>query len=90
MGRTAGWHLELAARELDRLLGPGLPGAACRGRAPEFDAEVSGETAQQRRDRHARAAAICTGCPVRDRCRAVADELPRRLRSGTWAARPYA
>lgn len=86
---SGGWQLEHAMRVLDQVLGPGLPGAACRGRAPLWDPEIEGESAQQRRDRLAYATAVCTGCPVRDRCRAVADELPKRLRSGTWAARPY-
>lgn len=75
--------------QLERLLGPPMPGAACRGQAPNFDGEIDGETAAQRRVRLAYAARVCDRCPVRERCRLIADELPRGLRSGVWSARPY-
>lgn len=87
--QIGGWQFERIAQELNRLLGPGLPGAACHGRAPLFDAEVNGETPAQRRARQAVAASVCAGCPARARCRAITDELPRRLRGGVWSGRPY-
>ncbi|WP_175427944.1 WhiB family transcriptional regulator [Rhodococcus pyridinivorans] len=63
-----------------------LAGAACVGRHELFDAELdtARETATQRDTRHAAAVAICTGCPVRDTCRNVADETGQRAR-GVWA-----
>lgn len=82
-------NLERVVHELDRLLGPGLPGAACRGRAPEFDDEVPGETVRARRVRFAAARSVCTTCPVLSRCGLIATQLHPRLRSGIWAARPF-
>lgn len=59
---------------------------ACAGRAPLFDAQLEGETEQQRDARHARAIAVCQGCPARPECEAeVADREPGYR--GVWAAR---
>lgn len=62
-----------------------LPGAACRGLAPLFDAEVRGETEQQRTDRHADAIECCFWCGARTRCADLAEQLPRAQRRGVWA-----
>lgn len=57
MGNTlGGWHFERLISELHRLMGPPMPDAACRGRAPLFDAEVDGEKPRP------------TPCPPGSRC----------------------
>lgn len=68
------------------LLGPALPGAACRGRAPEFDVDLPGETDEQREQRHAKARAICARCPARRACAAALDNAPGDV-TGVWAGR---
>ncbi len=67
-------------------LGPadGLAGAACTGRAPLFDADVEGETGEDREARHNRAQAVCAGCRVLEVCRTSLDTLPPRT-AGVWA-----
>lgn len=65
--------------------GPRLPGRpACLGRYPAFDADVDGESAEQRAERHERAIAVCWRCPVRDACATAASDLGRRA-LGVWA-----
>lgn len=81
--RTA---LQLLAAQL-----AGSPGeltrAACRGRAPLFDADVPGETPDQRTDRVADAAALCAGCPARAACAQLATDAPAHEVAGVWAGR---
>lgn len=64
-----------------------LDGAACAGRAPEFDDHLDGESDDQRDARHAAAVALCRHCPVIDGCRRVAVALPHA--SGIWAAQEW-
>ncbi len=52
------------------LADPRLSGAACRGLAPWFDAEVPGETETGRADRWAAAVRICRRCPAAADCAA--------------------
>lgn len=54
------------------LVDPTLSRAACAGRAPLFDDEIDGETAEQREARHHSATSICRNCPVQRECRAAA------------------
>ncbi|MBL1073437.1 WhiB family transcriptional regulator [Nocardia sp. 2] len=63
-----------------------LTGAACSGRTPLFDAEVSGEDDDDRRYRLAAAGRICQSCPVLAECNTVAVELGRKA-VGVWAGR---
>ncbi|WKW97318.1 WhiB family transcriptional regulator [Rhodococcus aetherivorans] len=67
------------------LVDPRLTGARCAGRAPMFDAEVPGESAEDRAARLAAAAAICRGCPVVGPCRTAALEQDHP--AGMWAGR---
>jgi WhiB family redox-sensing transcriptional regulator len=79
-----GSHIGTRARPvLEDLLGPALPGAACAGHAPQFDAEIDGESPRQRRARIASAAAVCHQCPAQSRCDRIAHHIPA---SGVWAA----
>ncbi len=63
-----------------------LVGAACTGRAPLFDAEVTGEDDDDRRYRIEAAARVCAVCPVLVECNGVARELGRAA-AGVWAGR---
>lgn len=64
-----------AGPELLALLGPDLPpGALCKGRAPWWDADVPGESPDERRGRLRAAAAVCSRCPVLDPCRAASGD----------------
>lgn len=56
---------------------PALPGAACRGLAPDVFFPAHGDVAGSRR-----AKAICATCPVRDECLDVA--LRNCERHGIW------
>jgi len=62
----------------------GLTGAACAGRAPLFDADIDGESSEQRDDRHERARTICRTCSVLNACMSTIATLPRRT-DGVWA-----
>jgi len=62
----------------------GLDGAACAGRAPLFDADIDGESSEQRDDRHATAQRICGTCSVLDACTSTIATLPPRT-DGVWA-----
>lgn len=64
------------------LVDPTLSGAACAGRAPLFDDEIDGETAEHREARHHIATSICRSCPVQPECRAAASE---HHALGIWA-----
>ncbi|MBD8057230.1 WhiB family transcriptional regulator [Rhodococcus ruber] len=70
---------------LTALVDPRLTGAACGGRAPLFDDELSGETTENRSVRLAAAARICSGCPVRSACRTAAREQDHP--TGMWAGK---
>jgi hypothetical protein len=58
------------------LLGPELPGAACKGRGGLWDDIVDGETVRRRTERHEKAQAICADCPVRAACLRARFEHP--------------
>ncbi|WP_368410413.1 WhiB family transcriptional regulator [Corynebacterium sp.] len=62
-----------------------LTGASCAGHSPLFDADIQGETKQQREARHHQARTICRHCPVLTQCTAVAGRLPQDHRQGLWA-----
>jgi len=62
----------------------GLDGAACAGRAPLFDADIDGESSDERDDRHETAQRICRSCSVLDACRSTIATLPPRT-DGVWA-----
>ena len=64
-----------------------LAGAACRGLAPMFDADIAGETAPARRRRLQVAVGVCASCPVTEACAIVAAAIPPADRSGMWAGR---
>jgi WhiB family redox-sensing transcriptional regulator len=82
---VTGLHLAVLPSPLAALLGPDLGGrAACAGRAPMFDAELPGETAEQREVRHHRAIDICSTCNVRAACTAARTDLGRDA-AGIWA-----
>jgi hypothetical protein len=49
-------------------LGPDLPGAACKGCTPLFDAWVVGEKPEERDERHHAAIRICWSCPELATC----------------------
>lgn len=77
----------IAAPLSGAVLGPNLPGAACKGRAPLHDAVIAGESETDRADRHQRAVAVCLRCcPVLAACRAAVATLPRST-TGVWAGR---
>lgn len=76
-------------RELTAIIDRGLEDARCKGHSALFDSDVFGETAEERRYRHNRAAVICGRCPVRRRCLAVAKQLPRGLREGVWGGHVF-
>lgn len=63
---------------------PELPDAACAGRDPWFDLDVSGESTDDRRYRHAHATTICARCPASRTCREIADRLDPPA-AGVWA-----
>lgn len=69
-------------------VGPDLPAAACKGRWPLFDDRVDGETADYRTKRHARAVAICRGCPEFARCLDARHADPG-LGAGVWGGRVF-
>ncbi len=62
----------------------GLDGAACAGRAPLFDADIDGETSDERDDRHETAQRICRTCSVLNACMSTIATLPPRT-DGVWA-----
>ena len=72
---------------LAALVDPRLTGAACAGRAPMFDDELFGETAENRSARLAHAANLCRGCPVRSACRTAAREQDHP--TGIWAGTDF-
>lgn len=47
---------------------PVLPGAACRGRSPDWDDRLPGESDPARAARHAAAIDVCHRCPVQVDC----------------------
>ncbi|WP_425003865.1 hypothetical protein [Mycolicibacterium sp. S3B2] len=55
-----------------------LPGAACRGRGEEFDADLDGEDRDAREQRLGRAVATCRQCPALADCSTWLDSQPRR------------
>ncbi|WP_024801028.1 WhiB family transcriptional regulator [Nocardia sp. BMG51109] len=63
-----------------------LSGAVCVGCAPFFDEVVPGESSEARIDRVTVAERLCSACPVRAACDAVAAELGREA-VGVWAGR---
>jgi hypothetical protein len=71
------------------LLGPELPGAACKGRGGLWDDIVDGETVGQRTERHEQAKAICADCAVRAACLRARFENPRLLGAGIWGGRRF-
>lgn len=62
----------------------GLDGAACRGRAPLFDAEIDGESSDERDERHETTQRICRTCSVLNACMSTIATLPPRT-DGVWA-----
>lgn len=64
-----------------------LQGAACAKRAPAFDAEIDGESEQERSHRLALAARICHGCQVRTACKQAA--LEQGEPQGLWGGVPF-
>jgi transcription factor WhiB len=74
---------------LRSLLGPELPGAACKGRGGLWDDIVDGETTGQRTERHEKAQAICAACPARAACLRARFEHPRLLGAGIWGGRQF-
>lgn len=75
----------IAAPLSPAVLGPNLPGAACKGRAPLHDDVIAGESETDRADRHQRAVTVCLRCcPVLNACRAAVATLPRST-TGVWA-----
>ena len=59
---------------------PDLPGAACRGLAPGFDAARPDETVAEVAHRHLAALAICAKCPALAACSSWLETLPVRER----------
>jgi len=67
------------------LLGPSLPGAACKGRAPMFDGDLlPDESLEDREARLACAVRVCGRCPALVQCSALLTELPAAA-TGVWA-----
>ena len=64
-------------------IGPALPGAACKAKAPLFDNRVDKETADQRDQRHADAIELCLSCPVFNQCKPGPDD------DGIWRGTLY-
>ncbi len=62
----------------------GLIGAACAGRAPLFDADIDGESSDERDERHETALRICRTCSVLNACMSTIATLPPRT-DGVWA-----
>ncbi len=62
----------------------GLTSAACAGRAPLFDADIDGESSEQRDERHETAQRICRTCSVLNACMSTIATLPPRT-DGVWA-----
>lgn len=74
---------------LQVLLGPELPGAACKGRGGLWDDCADGESPSQRAGRHEHAIEICGTCPVRAACLRARFENPRLLGAGVWGGRHF-
>lgn len=100
LGTRAGTTPRAAVRAVEPLpavLGPDLPGAACKGRAPLFDdwrehrtekGTFRPETATERVERHARAIEICGVCPIRAAC--LEERLAQpALGAGIWAGQLF-
>lgn len=66
---------------------PTLPEAACRGMAPMFDAELPGETVDERESRLGLAVRTCRSCPELGACTGLLAGLPARHQVGVMAAR---
>lgn len=82
---ASGLHLRPLPDHLAALLGPDLGGqAACAGLAPMHDAELPGETDEQRQARHHQAIAVCVTCTVQRACAVARAELGRDA-AGVWA-----
>lgn len=64
-----------------------LVGARCAGKSPWFDAEIDGETAEDRSDRLTWARQQCTRCPVTSACRTAAHEQEHPL--GMWGGKVH-
>jgi len=62
--------------------GDWLRDGACGGRDTARFFQPQGDPRRSRRQREARAAAVCAGCPVRPECAAYA--LTARERCGVW------
>ncbi|WP_168163724.1 WhiB family transcriptional regulator [Corynebacterium sp. HMSC077G01] len=62
-----------------------LKGAACAGHSPLFDADIRGESKEQREARHHQARNLCRRCEVFTQCTATAGKLPRDHRRNLWA-----
>lgn len=58
--------------------------AACAGQAPSFDAEVTGESQDEREARLHRVRTICGGCPVQTACSALGLAFAGEV-AGVWA-----
>lgn len=76
--------LDVPAVLAELLVGPRLDGALCRGRSPEWDADVAGESPLERHRRIGAAVTTCSMCPALASCSALLPELPRTT-SGVWA-----
>lgn len=72
---------------LTGLVDPRLSGARCAGKHPLFDAEIDGETAEDRSDRLTWARQQCARCPVVSACRTAGLEQEHPL--GVWAGRVH-
>ena len=71
-------------KKLNIVLGPALPGAACKGHAPLFDNLIDGESHPDRIYRHRRALDICeTQCPIQEQCHERRLAKPE-LGEGIW------
>lgn len=96
MGRAPGaddienqrWRYPDVSTAIITALGPHqLTDAACHNQFPRWDLDVTGETPDERRDRHTAAVAICRwSCPALPRCERLVDALPAGA-SGVWAGR---
>jgi hypothetical protein len=69
------------------LIDPRLAGARCAGKSPLFDAELDGETAEDRSERLSWARSQCTRCPVQGQCHIAAREQDHPL--GVWAGKVH-
>lgn len=94
-GTRAGTGPRAAVRPVEPLpdvLGPDLPGAACKGHGGLFDdwrehwapsGRFRPETSTERAERHDAAMQICWGCPVRTDCLTARYDEPK-LGPGVW------